>query len=787
MILGKKMWRDVWENKMAYLACIAVIVIGLATYTSMLMARDNLLAARESFYREYRFADGFARVRAMPLSQVDRLREIPGIGEVQGRLVEDVRVWTANPADNVYLRLISYDTQNPHSLNAVKLFQGSFPGERDEAMVVAYKFLAANGLSPGDSLTVIIEGKKVELKIAGAGQSPEYIYAMKDAQNIFPDPRTFEVAYVPYPVMESLFGQKGLINDVAFTLKQGYAFDDVSPYVRTELERYGLEALYPRKDQPSNAMLSQELEQLNKVSRSVPLLFLTISSIILYIMLKRLVDSQRGLIGIMKAFGYRNEEVLRHYLSYGLIVGVAGGILGGLLGAALSASMTAIYREYFSLPGLMGRFSWEYVLSGVLAAVGFSLFAAFQGAKGVLKLQPVEAMRPPVPVFNRRFWMEKIPGFWTAFTVQGRMAVRNIARNKGRSFFTWIGTVFTFTIMAVLWSLTSAEDFMVMEQFTKVQKYDVKIAFSKPLPADPAARELQRAGGVKRAEPLAEVPVSLEYEYRKKDVVALALEPDSQLFTPLDKAGNPVRIPPDGMVLSAQIADSLGAGVGDVIRVESPWAKELPVFVRVAEVVPQYLGSNVYMNREAMFRLLGQQEAATSVLAAVDPGSVAGLKDAFAEARWVSTIEDKRQMIEKYQQLMASYSYMIWVMDLMAVVTGFAVVYNSSVISLAERKRELASLRVLGLRSREVTEVISVEQWLLAVAGIAGGVPLTYGVNWAISRSLSSDLYSIPALTPLSALFLALAGTVLAVWLAQRWVARKVAKLDIVGVLKERE
>jgi putative ABC transport system permease protein len=401
VILKSKMWRDIGENKTAYVACAVVIVIGLMTYTSMQMARDNLAVAREEFYRQYHYADGFAKIRAMPYSRVEKLEEIEGIDQIQGRLVHDVRVLMPQKEKNVYLRLISLDMGKSDSLNGVKLSRGSFSGEGEKAIVLADKFFDANRLSLGDTLTVIIEGKKVELKIAGTGQSPEYIYAMKDVQTIFPDPQAFEVAYMPYDVMEGLFNQKGTVNDISFTLKPGYGFDDVKERLETELEKYGLESLIPARDQMSNAILTQELKQLEKTSRSVPLLFLLISAIILYIMLKRLVESQRGQIGTLMAFGYRKGEIIFHYLSYGLIVGAAGGVMGGILGTALSASMTKMYQEFFSLPGLAGRFSVKYFLSGILLSVGFSLIGAFEGAKGILRLKPVDAMRPPVPVFNR--------------------------------------------------------------------------------------------------------------------------------------------------------------------------------------------------------------------------------------------------------------------------------------------------------------------------------------------------------------------------------------------------
>ncbi|HBT47587.1 MAG TPA: hypothetical protein DEA73_06880 [Peptococcaceae bacterium] len=786
-MLIRKMLRDIAGNKMAYLACTAVIIIGLITYTAMQTARDNLFTARDQFYEEYHLAEGFARVTAMPYHEVEKLAEIPGIRLVQGRLVKDVRVLGLAGDKNVYLRLISLHHPQPYRLNDVQVLRGSFPGEQERGILLADKFFTAHGLGLGETVTAVIEGRKVDLIITGTGQSPEYVYAIRDGGNLFADPTTFEVAYIPYGVMESLFNLKGIVNDVTFTLQPGYEFEDVEGQLKARLEKYGLQSLIPRRDQTSHAMLEEELKGLAKTSTSVPLLFLSIAGLILYIMMKRLVEGQRAEIGILQAFGYRPGEILRHYLSYGLLVGLVGGILGGLLGTALSMSMIEVYREFFSLPDLTGNFSLKYFTGGVLLSVVFSLAASFQGAKSVLKLKPVEALRPPVPSFSRKSWAEGIPWFWAAFTVNGRMAVRNMVRNKGRSFFTFIGIAFTFSLMAAIWSMYAMMDIMVFDQFTKVQKYDLKITFSQPLPLEAVRRELHRNGGVKVVEPVLEVPVTLENLHRKAEVLVLGLEPEGELYTPRDKDGNPIRLPADGLILSEQVARRLKAVTGDVLNFSCVLAKETPLRVQVAGVIPQYLGTNVYMNREALLELLGQGPMATSALMAVDREQIPALKEKYAPSKYISTLEERQQTFKLYEELMATSKYSIGIMALLAAFTGFAIVYNSSIITFAERRRELASLRVLGMRPREVMEVVSVEQWLIGVGGILAGIPLAYAMNTGIAAGMSSELFTLPAVTTPTSLVLSFVGTSLAIWLALRRVARKVEGLDLVEVLKERE
>ena len=786
-MLWRKMFRDILENKVAYIACAIVIAIGLMTYTSMSIAKDGLFNAKDHFYQEYSFADGFAKVKAIPITRVQALEEIDGIDVVSGRLVKDVRVLMPDTKENVYLRLISLHAPEGNELNGIKLEKGAFPATNQQQVLVADKFYEAHKLQIGNKINVIIEGKQVELAVSGTGMSPEYIYALKELQSVASDPSTFEVAYVPYEDMEQLFNQNGLVNEISFTLKPGVAFEDVEQAVKSDLERYELESLYAAKDQLSNAMLTEELKQLERMASSLPVIFLIIAAIILYIMLKRLVESQRGQIGTLKAFGYLRSEILSHYLWYGIFIGIFGGVLGGILGIWVSKYFLQIYQMFFNLPDIGAHTSMKYFYLGIIMAVLFSAVASFQGVRGVISLQPAEAMHPVVPTFVKKTFLEKIPGFWRAFNVQGRMAIRNLLRNKNRSIFTLIGMIFTFSMMASFFSLSSMSETMIMDQFTRVQKQDVKLTFVKPMPRSNVIRELNDVDGIKRVEPFLEIPVSLKFLNHKKDVIALGISDGSELYNVFDKDGNRLEVPKSGMMVSEQVANKLGVQVGDVLQVESIFAKDEKLNVKIEKIIPQYLGANIYMNQDVLLGLLKQGEMMTSALNAIDERAIPSLKDEYRASKYISIIEVRQEMIDKYEELMGSATYALWVMAIISIITGFAIVYNSSIISLAERKRELASLRVMGMTPKEVMEVVSVEQWFIGFSGMIAGIPLAFLMSQAMSTSMSNDLYTIPPGTSGNAIVLAFIGTIFAIAVSQVSISRKVKQLDLVAVLKERE
>lgn len=410
-MLFRKMRRDLLEQKGAYAACIVVIAVGLMVYSSMSMVMQNLVLSQSSFYKSQRFADGFAEIQAMPYSQVSKLSEIEGIELIQGRLVKDVRVYKPETEENVYLRLVSIDTSQPILLNDVLLEEGIPLDPNNRNMWVDNKFFEANNLTLNDELTIIANGKRQAFRITGTGKNPEFIYALRTVSDLYPNPVTFGIGYVPLQVMGNLFQEKTAVNNLIFSLKSDYSFDDVKFDVETALKPYGLKSLYARKDQLSHVLLTQELSSLQAMAKSMPLIFLSVAAMILYIMLKRMIEQQRTQLGTLKAFGYTSKEILFHYLSYALFTGISGGLLGVFAGFALTGPFLSLYREFFNMPGLDPSFSFNYFFLGLLFSSSFSLVAGYQGCKTILALEPAEAMRPAAPAAGKNVFLEKIPFF----------------------------------------------------------------------------------------------------------------------------------------------------------------------------------------------------------------------------------------------------------------------------------------------------------------------------------------------------------------------------------------
>jgi len=784
VILFKKMIRDMLENKLAYLACIIVMSMGLMTYAAMSIVMVNLVNAKDSFYDTYHMADAFAQVQSMPLSRIDSIERIDGVRLAKGVLKEDVRVDLADN-DNVYLRLNTYDNDDQARLNDVYLSEGYAIDDTQLLIWIGDKFFDANHLKINDSIDLVVNGKITTFIIAGRVISPEYVYVTKNAYDFMPSPETFDIAYVSRPVLEKLVGRSDA-NYVNISFEDDVVYDDIKEELKTKLQPFGLVSLVDREHQSSNAFLKEELKGLEGMSKSLPFVFLGISTFILYIMLKRLTEMQRGQIGILKAMGYSHFKVLMHYLGYAVTVGILGGVLGGILGTQLSVFYTNTYKAFFSFPDIENAFTYKFTFYGLLISVGFSLFAGYQGTKKILRLTPSMAMSPLAPKVASRSVFEKVKWFWSSLTMQGKMAVRNLSRSKGRSIFTILGLVFAFSIMVVSWSYEAIIDTMIYDQFDKVQLYDMKVTFKGLIRSDEAKRLLYDIEGVNYVETIVEIPVQLKRGTSEKNTIIMGFGDDVELYRVLDKKGERIDLSENGLYLSENLATQMNVVRGEIIRVESPFVEDY-ITMEVIGIIPQYIGSNGFANLDYLSEKTGYSNIATTAYLNIDAERADTIRHKLEDAKNIGVIELEAQTLQKYRDMLDSYGYMSYIMALISIVVGFAIVYNSSVISLSERQRELASLRVLGMSVDEVLQIISFEQWFLGGISVVLAIPVAKLMMASMSSAYQTDIYAMPSTIGDFAFILSALGTAFFIWLSQRNVRRKIKRLDIVEVLKERE
>ena len=323
VILFKKMLRDIRTSLSAYILCILIVAIGLCGYSVLGLCYDNMVLSRDTFFRNTDYCDGFADTADTDLQAASRLEGLDGVSAAEGRLVQNVEL--ADVEGEAELHLVSW---SEGQMNRPLLTRGMMPGEGKQELILGESMANARGLKPGDTIKIVVAGKKVPMKITGIGTTPENIYMIRDRNELLPSPETYDAAFASYRTIARLLGKEYRANSFLIRLESGVEWERVEDAVEQLLEAYGLISVYEGADQTGAAMVGEEIKQLEKMSGVIPLLFLSVAAVVLYITLSRMTEQQRTQIGTMMALGISKWQIRFHYLLYGAVIGAAGGILG---------------------------------------------------------------------------------------------------------------------------------------------------------------------------------------------------------------------------------------------------------------------------------------------------------------------------------------------------------------------------------------------------------------------------------------------------------------------------
>ncbi|MCA9015646.1 MAG: ABC transporter permease, partial [Planctomycetaceae bacterium] len=361
----KRMWGQV-------LAICLVLACGVATYTMSLSTIQSIEVTYARYYSDFRFADIFVSLKRAPNLLAERIREIPGVEQIETRVVRDVILDIPGMVEPATSRLVSLPDHGQPKLNAVYLRRGRLPDPDVRGEVLASELFAdAHNLQPGDTVQVIMGGRQEKLRIVGIGMSPEYIYAIQPGQ-FLPDDRHFGVFWMPYQQMAAAFNMEGAFNDLSIKLLPRASEQDVIADVDRITEAYGGLGAYTRDDQISHRRVADEIHQLSGMAYISPMIFLAVAAFLFNLVFSRIVHHQQEAIATLRAFGYRPTEIGVHYLKMLLILVTFGFVLGTGAGIYLMQRMVKHYGEFFRFPILHFEVAWDQLplAAGLSLVVG---------------------------------------------------------------------------------------------------------------------------------------------------------------------------------------------------------------------------------------------------------------------------------------------------------------------------------------------------------------------------------------------------------------------------------
>lgn len=785
--LNRMLLRELWKNKGQFLAASAVVFAGIAMFSATFMAYLNLKNSLDFYYSQYRFLDYYAEVAGVSKGIIHKIQAVPGVRDAMGRVVKDVSADMGRDR-RVTVRLISLPDQKAPPINDLYRVSGRSLGQSgSDVCLVGQKFAEFYGLHEGDKIKTIINLRTHEFRIHGVVGSPEFIYAMKNATSFAPSAEDFGILYVKESTAQEILGFQDAYNEVHLRFARGADSKAVIERVEHILKPYGFKRGVKRKDQLSHAMVENEIKQLEEMAWMFPVIFLTVAAIIIYIMQKRLVHNQRNLIGVMKAFGYADGRILWHYLLHSLAIAVAGALPAVGVGYWMGAGMTAMYNQIFNIPVMQVHMVWDIVWLGMALSGGFCLWAGYGSAKRVLKIRPAQAMRSETPAGGRRVVLERFKAFWSRLSFGWKMSIRNLFRSPQRTIFTVLGMVFTIMFIIITMFFLDSIDYIFDQHFFVMQRQDHKVIFAKPANYQDAS-ELASLKGVRRSEPILEVPVQIKNGWMKQETTVVGLDRRHTLTALFDASRQPTELPKQGILLAESVAEKLQIHIGDTVEIKFYLGDLKEKTVPVVGFVKQYAGFNCYMSLESLGDLLEEGPFATGALITVQRGWEKKVIRKLYEMPGIETVEGRLKAYDSFMELMEFNNYFFGMMLFFGALMGFSIIFNTTVINIMERRREMASLRVLGYSPQELERTMLRENLMMATVSVVPGLLLGRFLAGILAKQFSTDhLFAFEIVIYPKTYLISLAMVFVFTFLAQAANRKQIVGLDMVEVLKNRE
>ena len=784
--LDRKLWRDLARMKGQVIAVTLVMGCGLAM---MIMARSliySLESTRQEYYEANRFAEVFVQLKRAPNSVAEQIAQVPGVAAVQSGISIQVTLDIPRldePASGLVRSLPDFGTQE---LNRLFLRSGHWlsPGAVDEVLV-GEAFAAANQLTPGDRIAMLLNGKRTELRIAGIVLSPEFIFESRPGAAL-PDNRTYGIFWMPYKEVARAFDLDGAFNFLTLTLAPRASERPVIAEIDRLLTPYGGRGAFGRADHPSHIRVSDEIRVLHTISIGFPIVFLSVAAFMTNAVLSRLLNLQREQIAILKAFGFTNRQIVTHYLKFAFVMVIGGTILGTFGGVALGHRLVLMYHRFFRFPDLSFHLDRTALPLAVLVSAAAAIVGVFSAVRRAAKLPPAEAMRPEPPANYRPAWVERT-GIGQLLSHTFRIAVRNIERRPMQAIFTVTGLALATGILIVPNCFRDGVTEILDFQWDVIQRQDIGIGLVEPA-SDQVQYLMKQLPGVITTEPFRQAFVRISFGHQRRQLGIQGLPAHGLHNRVLDESSRQIELPSDGLVISAKLAEVLGAKVGDQLLVEVLEGKRPTHIVRLAGLAEDFAGVAAYMDMHALNRLLDEGDVITGANFRIDAAHWPEFLHALKGIPRVSWVAIKESLRENFRQTTAASIGLIQMIYLVfAIVVAFGVVYNNARISLAERARELATLRVIGFSRREVGTVLITELVILALIAVPLGLLLGTGFATAILHAVNTETVRVPLILTRSNYAFAVAVVTVASAISALVVLRKLDQLNLVGALKAPE
>ena len=788
-MLIRKLFRTAWSYKAQFISMIIMITLGMGIFLGFNMEwytieYDTSKFFSDTNYADYRLysADGFT------LDDLDKIESIDGVKAATRYISVNLDI---KDSENKSLAL---DVSENYTVSTFIVTDGEKYDKNGDGFWLSDKFAAANNISVGDDLTLEFQGTEISGKIAGLIKSGEHMICVADNNQLMPDYNTFGYAYISPEKFKSVIKEKaektyaetmkklGVPETIIKKKTEDLQYDEIldKAYVQINLisdmekgkledvvkERLGRTIMVTSKNEHlvyKEAM--GEADEGKTMGSVLPVLFLAIAVLTMVTTMHRIAAKEKLQIGTLKALGFKNRRILRHYTSYGLFIGIVGTALGTVLGFVVCGAIMSedgMMGTYFDMPdwtSVIPVFCYP-VMAGTII---FLTLISFLSVHKQLKGTAADTLRPYIPKKMRKTLFERTK-IWDKLHFGTKWNIRDLSRHKSRSAMTLFGIVGCMVLMV---GGLGMRDTMAgfLELLDKdISNYSVKVNLvdnadtvrAKSL-ADELEGDWESLSGI-----------SLDGETVSLDII----HNSNALMNVIDENNARIALGDEGVYLCLRLKDK--AQIGENISF-SPYGSSKTYTVKVIGYNRSVMTESVTMS-DTLADKLGIDYHITSIYTNKNIGDIPSLNI-------ISGKQNQKQLMDTFNSFVSIMDSMVFILVIAAVILGIVVLYNLGIMSYVERSRELATLKVLGFRNKGIGRLLISQNIWLTVIGVIIGLPAGVGVLEWLLAALAGEYELKLMLGPMTYCVSVLLTFGVSL-LVGMMVAHKNRKIDLVEALK---
>ena len=753
--LLKHIFMKIKDNYKRFLSLICMAFLGVGFYAGIQSSSPDMLKTLDNFYDENNVYD-ISVISNVGLTEDDLLK-LSKIKNVELAInIQEKDSYLEIEENNYVVKLIEYNSQ----MNNVHIKEGRLPKNNNEVSV-DNALLENNNLKLGDNIT--IDGKKYSIvgnvisplyfsaerpnSNLGSGKVDYYIYVYNGSLDLEAYSNIYITVKGAKKHLTNSDSYKKLINNVKKDIdlikdkQQDIRYDELYSDIIETSEMYGISIdeskfikpkwyIYDRLDNTSYKELINASDNLKKIGNIFPIIFFAISVLVSLISMMRMIEEDRVENGTLKSLGYNSFHITLKYVIYSLLATTIGSSVGAIFGSYMIPSVIwNIYTKIFFIPKFIYLLKSDYNALGlwicILCICGTSVIVCIKNLREV----PANLMRPKAPKSGKKILLERINFIWKKLKFSDKITIRNIFRYKSRVITTILGIAGCTSLILAGFGLKDSIKDVIDFQFNNIIKYDKMLMTNESINQIDIEKELLNDDKVENYTNVNTQNIKVLFNDEQHEVTMIT--PDdfnsiSKSISLIDLKTNNIidNISDNSCIISEKTAKLLDIDVGDKISLLDNDNNKYDI--KVSYIIKNYINQYLYINKNTYNNLFNNYKINSILISLKEEDKNSKEFDKkYISNGYALTIVDIDDIKSSMSDMLSSIDSIVAILIIAAASLAFVVLYNLSNINISERKREIATLKVLGFYPSEVDKYINRETVLLTILGI--GIGLLFG------------------------------------------------------------